>query len=328
MSEHERMSSADIRWGFLGAGYIARSALAPAVHAATGARLEAVAARDTARGLALGPSGSVYNHYAALLLDPNVDAVYICLPNDQHATWAILALEAGKHVLCEKPLGMDSAEVARMTQAASAADLLLVEATWNRWHPRTRRAHAIVQSGLIGKVEEVTSGFIITGVDPDNYRNLPQFGGGALYDLGCYTIVASMWATGGSDPVVEDASARLNEHGADLETRARLRLGDATVLIDCAMDRPPAQWLSITGSEGSIDFPDEPIMSRNSPSTLTVVHAYSSHTEHFAPIDPYTEMVEHVSAAIRGEVAYLPPASQSADMLRILEAIRTSVSSV
>ncbi len=321
------MANADVRWGFIGAGNIARTALAPAVHSATGASLVAVAARSAERARALGPSGRVYDHYGALLTDPDVDAVYISLANDQHAPWTILALEAGKHVLCEKPLGLNSEEVARMTSAAASADRLLVEATWNRWHPRNRRAEAIIRSGLIGTVTEVTTGFVVGGADPTNYRSLPN-GGGALYDLGCYNIVAAMWATGGSTPVVASASERLNEHGVDLETQAKLTLGDATVLLECAMDRPAAQWLSIVGTEGSIDFPEDAIMSRNTPSTLTIVDGQGSRIEHFAPVDPYTLMVEHTSAAIRGNAAYLPPSSQSAEMTRVLEAIREVASSV
>lgn len=318
------MTTNDVRWGFIAAGFIARNALAPAVHAATGARLQAVAARDPDRGRALHPAGACYDHYAGILSDPDVDAVYISLTNEQHAPWAILALEAGKHVLCEKPLGLDSEEVGRMTAAAAAADRLLVEATWNRWHPRTRRAHALVQSGLIGATVAVTSGFVHSGLASDNYRYQTEFGGGALYDLGCYTIVASMWATGETTPTVESASARLNEAGVDLETRARLRLGDATVTMECAMDRPEAQWLTITGTEGSIDFPEDAIMSRNTASTLTISSPSGTRTEYFAPVDPYTLMVENVSAAIRGDAAYLPPATQSADMMRILTAIRTA----
>lgn len=297
--------------------------MAPAVHAATGARLEAVAARDPERGRALHPSGAVYDDYAAILEDPKVDAVYISLSNDVHAPWAVRALEAGKHVLCEKPLGLDSAEVVRMTDAAAGADRLLVEATWNRWHPRTRRAHALIQSGLLGTVTEVTTGFVINGVDPSNFRSLPN-GGGALYDLGCYNIVAAIWATGGSTPVVETATVRLNEHGVDLETQARLRLADATVLIECAMDRTPAQWLSITGTEGSIDFPDSFVMSRNSEASLRILDQRGPRIEYFGPVDPYALMVEHVSAGVRGEACYLPPVTQSIEMIGIVEAINAA----
>ncbi|MDO8307954.1 MAG: Gfo/Idh/MocA family oxidoreductase [Actinomycetota bacterium] len=316
------MTNRDVRWGFIAAGSIARTALAPAVHAATGAALQSVAARDLDRARSLGPAGAPHEYYAGILTDPDVDAIYISLPNDAHADWSVLALEAGKHVLCEKPLGLSSAEVARMTSAADASGRLLVEATWNRWHPRTRRAEAIIRSGLIGTVVEVKAGFLISGVPADNYRYRPEFGGGALYDLGCYAIVASMWATGSGDAVVESAAARPNEHGVDLETTATYRLGDAVVELECAMDREASQWLSIVGTEGTIDLPDDFVTSRNSPSTLAVTAAaWGSRIEHFAPCDPYTLMVENMSAAIRGEAAYLPSATQSADMMRITEAI-------
>src|SRR5439155_5482084 len=106
------------RWGFLGAGWIAGRALAPAVHAAPGAVLYAVASRDVSRARALAPSGPVYDDYAALLDDPDVDAVYVSLTNEAHAPWSIAALSAGKHVLCEKPLAMTAAEVDAMSAAA------------------------------------------------------------------------------------------------------------------------------------------------------------------------------------------------------------------
>jgi predicted dehydrogenase len=325
MVEHGGMTT--IRWGFIGAGNIARGALAPAVHAATGAVLQSVAARDTGRARGLGPVGAVHDHYAGILSDPEVDAVYISLPNDAHASWTILALESGKHVLCEKPLAMDGAEIATMRAAAAAHDRLLVEATWNRWHPRTRRAEAIVRSGLIGQVTAVDAGFVIPGVPEGNYRYLPEFGGGALYDLGCYAIVASLWASGADEALVEgitvhSAEQRRNDLGVDLETRATYELGATRVTLECAMDRPARQWLTIHGTDGSLDLADDFVMSRNAPSTLTVGGPWGTRTEHFAPCDPYHLMVESVSAAIRGEAAYLPPPQESARMMGVLEAVR------
>lgn len=316
-----------IRWGFIGAGNIARAALAPAVHASTGAVLQSVAARDTGRARALGPRGAVHDHYAGILSDPEVDAVYISLPNDAHATWAILALESGKHVLCEKPLAMNGEEIARMHAAAEQSGRLVVEATWNRWHPRTRRAEAIVRAGLIGDVTAVEAGFVIPGVPEDNYRHLPEFGGGALYDLGCYPIVASLWATGADasplgSVVVTSVEQRRNAHGVDLQTRATYELRGARVTVDCAMDGPARQWLTVHGTEGSLDFVEDFVTSRHAPSTLTVGGPWGTRTEHFAPCDPYQLMVEQVSAAIRGEAAFFPPAQESARMMAVLESVR------
>lgn len=318
-----------IRWGFIGAGNIARGALAPAVHAADGAVLQSVAARDTGRAKALGPAGAVHDFYAGILNDPEVDAVYVSLPNDAHAAWSILALESGKHVLCEKPLAMNSEEVSRMRAAADQTGRLLVEATWNRWHPRTRRAEAIVRSGLIGTVTSVDVGFVIDGVPEGNFRYLPEFGGGALYDLGCYGIVASLWASGADDStvaevVVRDARRRANEHGVDLQTTAHYSLGETAVTLECAMDGPGRQWLTVHGTEGSVDFPDDFVTSRHVSSTLTVGGPWGTRTETFAPCDPYQLMVENVGAAIRGDVAYLPPPQESMRMTGVVEALRAA----
>src|SRR4051794_3004181 len=179
-----------VRFGFLGAGRIAHRALGPAVHAARGAQLQAVAARDAARGQTLQPAGQVYTDYAELLADPAVEAVYISLTNDNHRPWTLAALAAGKHVLCEKPLGLDRAEVVEMVDAAVAADRLLVEAFWYRWHPRTRRLEQLVTSGALGPIVGLETEFSYHGSDhtPGEFRLDPKLGGGGLYDVGCYAI--------------------------------------------------------------------------------------------------------------------------------------------
>jgi D-xylose 1-dehydrogenase (NADP+, D-xylono-1,5-lactone-forming) len=187
---------APVRWGFLGAGFVASKGMAPAVHAADGAVLQAVGARDAGRAAALEPAGSV-GSYAQVCARDDVDAVYVSLPNNDHLHWVQVALEAGKHVLCEKPLGMDAAEVAVMRGAAQRADRLLVEAAWNRWHPRTRRIDELV-APITGQ-REVVAWFTFPGVPADNYRLDPARGGGALLDVGCYTVSAALAALGVDD---------------------------------------------------------------------------------------------------------------------------------
>ncbi|MFM8382302.1 MAG: Gfo/Idh/MocA family protein, partial [Actinomycetota bacterium] len=140
-----------IRWGFLGAGYVASRAMAPAVHAARGAMLQAVASRDPQRSASLEPR-VVLGDYAQLLDAPDVDAVYISLTNTQHHEWVVAALQAGKNVLCEKPLGVSADDVAAMAREAERHDRLLVEAAWVRWHPRLRRLVDIARSGELGAV--------------------------------------------------------------------------------------------------------------------------------------------------------------------------------
>ena len=153
--------------------------MAPAVHAASGAHLQAVASRSPERSTVLDPL-VVRADYDALLDDPDVDAVYVCLANDQHAEWVVKALDAGTHVLCEKPLGRDSDEARHMASAARRADRLLVEAVWTRWHPRFRRLAEIATSGALGDLSSIDSSFTFTGAIDGNYRADPSKGGGSL----------------------------------------------------------------------------------------------------------------------------------------------------
>ena len=178
-----------VRWGFLGAGWIAQRALAPAVHAAAGARLEAVASRDPDRSRALEPR-RMHASYADLLADDQIDAVYVCLANEQHLEWVTRALGAGKHVLCEKPMGRDHAEAAAMAAAAAAADRLLVEAVWCRWHPRFQRLATLAREGALGALVSVDSAFTFAVDLRGNYRGDPARGGGALLDVGGYQVHA------------------------------------------------------------------------------------------------------------------------------------------
>src|SRR4051794_1458615 len=239
----------DVRWGFLGAGAMARN-IAPCVHAARGARLQAAAARDAGRAVRLGPAGAAYDDYQHVLEDPDVDAVYIGLNNDAHAPWAIRALEAGKHVLCEKPLGLTADEVRQMTTAAHMSGSLLVEAFWYRWHPRIRRAEALIRAGLLGEIRSVTSTFT-GGVTEDlvNYRYDPKRGGGALYDVGCYAVSAPLW--GARHAPVHDVTAKLELHpsGVDIAGSAQLKGGAATADVRFGMAGEDVQSVIVEGSE-------------------------------------------------------------------------------
>ncbi|MFM8390445.1 MAG: Gfo/Idh/MocA family protein, partial [Actinomycetota bacterium] len=174
-----------VRWGFIGAGFVASRAMAPAVHAADGAVLYAVASRDARRSAELEPQ-VVHESYQALIDDPNVDAVYISLTNVQHKEWVVAALEAGKHVLCEKPLALNADEVRAMQATADRHQCLLVEAVWTRWQPRMKRMAEIVQRGDLGDVSSISSAFTFQGDLTGNYRSQPEMGGGALLDVGCY----------------------------------------------------------------------------------------------------------------------------------------------
>ena len=313
--------SQPVRWGFLGAGWIADRALAPAVHAAEGAVLQATASRDPARGQALNPRGASYASYDELLADPDVDAIYISLTNDAHAQWSIAALRAGKHVLCEKPLAMTAAEVDEMSRVAAATDRLLVEASWYRWHPRVRLAQRLLAEGRIGAVRHASAGFTFAGQLAGNYRLEPARGGGALYDVGCYAISAALWAFG--DSPVRDVVARqeIGPTGVDLVTEAVLSLdaGDAQVRAGIAED--PKQWLVISGDGGELELRDRAYTSWVTDETdLLVSNGTSTERLRIPGANAYQVMVEEMSAVIRGGDGWLLPLSESRATAAVIDA--------
>lgn len=314
-----------VRWGFLGAGWIATRALAPAVAAADGATLQAVAARDLARAAALRPDGRVYDDYAALLDDDEVDAVYISLTNDMHAPWSIAALQAGKHVLCEKPLALTADESVAMAEAADAADRLLVEASWYRWHPRVRRAQQLIAAGRIGTVRHVRAGFTFAGDLVDNYRLDSARGGGALYDVGCYAVSAAQWAFGGAPVVDVSARQQLGPTGVDLVTEALLTFADGAAELRAGIAEPPRQWLVITGDSGEIELRDAAYTSwRDDPTLLLVSDGTTTERIEIPATDAYQVMVEEVSAVIEGRSGWVLPIGASIEAARVLDAIARS----
>ena len=317
-----------VRWGFIGAGNIATRALGPAGRASYNAILSAVAARDVARaqrlgetfGPAVGTPVSSYGSYEALLADPDIEAVYISLANDAHKPWSEAALAAGKHVLCEKPLAMDVAEVDSMTAAAAAAGRHLVEASWYRWHPRIRLAQQLLAEGAVGTVRHVTSVFTFDGVAAGNYRLDPTKGGGALYDIGHYALSGATWAFGGLPHEVV-AKMELGPTGVDLVTDAVLSYDDGDAEIHVSISEPGRQTLIITGDDGEIELRERAFTAGVGVCELWVSRGGKG-TERI-PVtgaDPYQLMVEEFSSVIRGGEGWLLPLSESRDGAALIAA--------
>ncbi|WP_380169695.1 Gfo/Idh/MocA family protein [Jannaschia sp. R86511] len=345
------MSPRSTGFGFLGAGGIATGALAPAVHAAHGAHLQAVAARSAQRAAALEPVGRAYDDYAAVLADDAVDVVYVALSNDLHERWTVAALEAGKHVLCEKPLGLDVAQVRRMTDAAAAADRLLVEAWWYRWHPRTVRAVELVRAGALGRVDRVETEFSFDADLSGNYRVDPARGGGGIYDVGCYAVDAARWALLAGAPDVLSAEGEVRD-GVDVRASARLALprdgraaaaepppldgpgspeapgaGDGPVVeVRCGIGTRPEQLVAVYGEDATLVLGGESFTAKDAPCTLYLHPARGpGRHEDFAAVDPYRLMVEGVAAAVRGEDVWLPTAQDSLDVAAVTDRFRELV---
>ena len=310
------------RWGFLGAGSIARSALAPAVHAAQGAVLHAVAARDPARAAALEPV-RVHPTYDALLADDEVDAVYVNLPNDAHLPWTLAALQAGKHVLCEKPLGLTAEEVDEMAEAARDAGRTVVEASWYRWHPRVRLAQQRLAE--VGPVAHVTAGFRFDGVPGGDYRLDPAKGGGALYDVGCYAVSACLWAVGRGLPDEVVARSELSATGVDLDTRAVLSWdGGPDAEVHAGISGGTGQWLVVTGGRGELELRGAAFTARRDPVELWISDGAGTERVPVPPVDAYQVMVEEVSSFVRGGPGWVLPLAESRETASVLDAVRAS----
>ncbi len=310
-----------VRWGFLGAGMIARVGLAPAVHAADGALLQHAAARDLARATALG-AVTAGTSYDAVLADPDVDAVYIALSNEAHLPWTLAALRAGKHVLCEKPLGLTAGEVEQVMAVAVETGRTAVEASWYRWHPRIRLAQQRLAD--LGAVEHVTAGFTFGGVPAGNYRLDPARGGGAMYDVGCYAVSACLWAVGRGLPAEVTATSSYAGTGVDLDTRAILDWPGVTAEVHVGIDGSEGQWLVVTGERGELELRDAPYTSWQDDSELWVSDGAGTERLRVPAVDAYRVMVEEVSSVLTGGPGWLLPLEESRQTAAVLDAVRAS----
>ena len=308
-----------VNWGFLGAGYVASRGLAPAVHASRGANLYAVASRDEQRSATLEPE-RVHATYEDLLADERVDAVYISLSNSQHLEWVTKSLDAGKHVLCEKPLGLNATETEDMFACASRSGRLLVEAVWDRWHPRFSRMVNAVTTGEIGNIEHIETAFTFVAEMTDNYRLNPLMGGGALLDVGCYQAHAWVALTKGATNVeIENLSRTIGPTGVDLTTDVSVRVnGSITAHAVSSFVLPSQQQFIVQGSNGSMHTESgESFTTWNEVSSLRV----NDVVEEFGVTNAFVEMVENVSRVIEGQEGWIVPSADSIRVAQILDNI-------
>jgi len=311
----------DTRWGLIGAGWIATTAIAPAMHAAENTVIQAVASRDKERSKALNPI-TVHETYGALLNDPLVDAVYISLPNHLHCEWTVKALKAGKHVLCEKPFAMNTAEVELMIQTAQECGRLLVEAVWSRWHPRMIRMVELVKSGSIGEITSIDASFTFPATIEGNYRQTPEMGGGALFDIGVYPLHAIAALVGDNAQInIEKCEVNAGSTGIDLTTKWQMRINDSITAKGLAsFEMPEKQSLIVTGENKTITFVgDQAFTSWNSSSTLQIGDLH----EEFEAVDPYMLMIENFGKKIQGQGSWVLPLETSLWVQKTVDQLRT-----
>jgi D-xylose 1-dehydrogenase (NADP+, D-xylono-1,5-lactone-forming) len=314
-----------VKWGIVSTADINRKVI-PGAHASPKVELVAVASRDQARADEYAKTWEIeraYGSYEALLADPEIEAVYISLPNTMHCDWSVKALEAGKHVLCEKPLSRHADEVVAAFDAAARTGLSLSEAFMYRHNPQTKRAKELVDGGAIGELRLVRSAFSYSLYDEDNIRLRTDVEGGALMDVGCYTVSGSRLFAG--EPEKVHGEAWLGPSGTDWVFAGTLRFpGDVLALFDCGTAMPERDELEAIGSEGSL-FLDDP-WHCNVP-VIELRRDGKVEPIELEPVDSYRLELENVSDAIRGEGELLLGRDDAVGQARVLEALHRSATS-
>jgi predicted dehydrogenase len=311
-----------VRWGIVSTADINRKVI-PGAHASDKVDLIAVASRDKARADDYARAWEIpraYGTYEAMLSDPDVEAVYISLPNTMHCEWSIKALEAGKHVLCEKPLSRHPDEVAQAFDTAERTGLILSEAFMWRHNPQTKRVKRLVDEGAIGELRLIRSSFSYSLYDESNIRLRTDLEGGALMDVGCYNVSGSRLF--GGEAVTAYGQAWYGPSGTDWVFAGTLRFpNDVIALFDCGTAMPNRDELEAIGSEGSL-FLDDP-WHCNAP-VIELRRDDGVERIEIDAEDSYRLELENVSEAARGEAELLLGRDDAMAQARTLEALHES----
>ena len=320
----------ELRWGILSTADIARTKVVPGIAKAARSRIVAIGSRDGERARRVADElgiPSAHGSYEALLADPEVDAVYIPLPNHLHAEWTMAAARAGKHVLCEKPLALTATDAQRMVDACETAGVRLMEAFMYRLHPSWLAVRELVASGRIGRLRVVDSWFSYYNDDATNIRNIREYGGGALMDIGCYSVNLSRMLFGGEPTRVQASITRDPASGIDTVTSALLEFDDGVATFTCSTRTEPDQRVDIYGTEGRISIgipfnipPDRPtqvfLTAGGDPPVAPATDVLT-----FETADPYTVEAGRFAAAILdGAPTPVDPSDAVANM-RVIERI-------
>jgi xylose dehydrogenase (NAD/NADP) len=347
-------------WGILGPGFVATRAVIPAIQQSQDARVLAVASRGGS-GVDVGEQalgeikGSlrhpvwgtgmpveraqqaaatfgierIYYDYQTLLNDPDIHAVYIALPNHLHHVWTIHAAEAGKHVLCEKPLAMNATECDEMIAACQRANVLLMEAVMYRFHPRMLHLRNLLVNGELGDVRLLHTAFSFPFNQPDNYRARPEFGGGALLDIGSYCVNAARWLTGSEPQHIQAETTYGQETNIDMSTSAVLRFnGNVLAHMQCSFVAAEHQVIEVVGSQAAVTAPHAFTAWRDDRTVLMVQRGSLFERIEFPPADPYQLMVAHFTDCVLGRAELLYPAIDGRETLRVIDRLKVVSKSI
>jgi xylose dehydrogenase (NAD/NADP) len=316
------MNHEPVRWGIISTAAINRLVIPPA-QASEKVDLVGVASRDQARSDEYAREWGIerpYGTYEALLADPDVEAVYISLPNSLHCPWSIRALEAGKHVLCEKPMSRREADVVEAFDVAERTGLHLMEAFMYRHHPQTRKVVELVQAGAIGDLRAVRAAFSFSLDDEANVRLRADVDGGGLMDVGCYCVSGCRLVAGEPERVLGEEVT--GPTGVDVVFAGTMRFaGDVIGEFDCGLSLPSRDELEVMGADGSLFLDDpwharEPVIELRRDSAVERIEVQRA--------DSYGLEVENMSDAIRGRAEPLLGRADAVAQARAIEALYRS----
>jgi xylose dehydrogenase (NAD/NADP) len=321
------MADRKIRWGVISTANIGRAAVIPAIQASRNGELVAIAGRDAGKAEAFAAKLGIpraYGSYEALLATEDIDAVYIPLPNSLHREWTLRAAEMGKHILCEKPLGLTAQECLDMEAAADRNQVKLMEAFMYRFHPRTEKVLEMVRAGRLGDLRMIHSAFTFRLTRPDNIRLKPELGGGSLMDVGCYCVNISRTAAG-AEPVEVQALARWGRSGVDEQMVGTLRFANGLLAqFDCALTLERREVYELAGTEALLSVPAA-FLPGEEDAAIQETRSRGSQEQHETHgVDEYRLMAEHFADCILHDRPPRYPASEAAANMRVIEALYRS----
>ncbi len=324
-----------IRWGVLSTAAIGMKKVLPAMQKCEWAEVTAIASRtlasaeEAARQLNIGKA---YGSYEELLADPQIDAIYNPLPNQLHVPWTIKAAEAGKHVLCEKPLSMTLAEAKALVAVQARTGVKIGEAFMVRTHPQWVRARELVRSGRIGELRSIVGCFSYFNNDPKNIRNIAEYGGGALMDIGCYPINTARFLFGEEPLRVSALLEKDPEFQTDRLTSALLAFPSGHAIFTCSTQMVPYQRMQVLGTKGRIEI-EIPFNAPNDrPCRIFVddgrdVFGGGVTTETFPICDQYTVQGDVFSQALLEQTEVPVPLTDAVKNMAVIEAVFRSAQS-
>ncbi|WP_227013857.1 Gfo/Idh/MocA family protein [Paenibacillus psychroresistens] len=317
-----------LRWGVIGAAGINQSVI-PAIQASSTGSVTAIASRNLEKAQKAAEKFNIptaYGSYEEILLDDQIDAVYIPLPNHLHKDWAIRAAQAGKHVLCEKPLALNAEEAQEMVDACAKANVKLAEAFMHRHNPRLERIKEIIASGEIGSIRALHGAFTFNNAqDKNNVRYQANMGGGSVYDVGCYPISLARLIMG-SEPTAATAHAFFStEHdGVDMMCSGLIEFSDQVAMtFDCGMWADFRQTFEILGTEGRIELSQAFLPSPDA-ADFTVIVKGERREEKVVFQNPYTLQADNFARAILDDQPLLYASQDAVLNMRVIDAVLKS----